>query len=1399
MSCLIKPFANIVDVETVKRRLFGIEYPVGKEWLQECQVALSSMGDHLIITHEKVMVILKSKWDSQEEVKTKYHIVWHGTPCKEDNEEITAVLCLPLIPVGKSTQCGPDWTCIVLGFSSGFVRFYTETSNLLVEEMLHNEPVMHLKCQAFQQTRMPTLQEQAEEVYVVYPGAVCVLPGLGLFHTLRACRNQVARVKANCGVEFRPPPLLYKKWGFQEQAMVADCEMAGLATASSFNHLMTTSLCQDFGAFYRSSAPQMSLVVAVGRRPFVGFHYALEGGAQPVLMDMAKAMASKLKSAIGQAVPGWFSSGKKTNGVDKNKENLQTEPVDPMLCRFGLSDYLRNGEHIVMSPNRTLSAVSDSLNRVLLLDNQKGIAIRMWKGYRNAQCAWLEVQGETFQRSEAGRPCPRIALFLVIYSPNMNCIDVWGIQQGSRVASFSAEDTRNGRLMYVGYGFMGMDSSPLRDGNRSQFPCVFMDPTGCLKEIVVPFHFALSAKDSKRTRDLHQLKELKRFLKCGDHNEDKLVEEVRQTMEELRTSEVRAQALETLASSRHSSPGALQAAVRTCLDKLEGQELTALDHADKALLHMAEQLNRLLAFYQFLEAQYQQPPDYSTVVADDLKSSQTLSSLLHAPEREVNNLLNLITTIDTIGGRSLGRLEPRVTFREDGRTAFVDFLSCFELGNSQSESGMIEVKKNVSEDKLKCISELMYQGTLYSDTGVGAWREAALLSRIQPLHLMRLALQFWLHKREGAALEAEMLRFCELLKAICSLTDVDVICAEYNELSSWWREIRTYLMESTNPFMALTSAIVCRAVALSVEKAKDLKHSKTPVVPVPAPEKTDNGGSGDSSQDMSMSPDDETHSSVSEWENVSRDTCQWTVLIGQLEDLALLDAVLKQKPWHGENDREHSSMSPHTCRLPYKRLSISLSDVLKKGKGSVAELVARWLSSFGLDPQLLVDLADTEFDNAEPTDKSVRGGVAEGEKMEVEEGSEASAANENQTRTLDLLAILKHHFPYSLSCSVLLGNLCWEFMFNWHQTPDKLEALEAAVSCLRAIPSPHMKHGLCSLVWAAHLKDRFESATRLLQKAGKVPKDRQCRQEVGISDLQLPAFLDTCYQFLDTFMDATVAMNVGRPATLPQYEDLWDCSVVGPPPLVEVALGQKPVNGQLLHLHTQLALALYMMAFFNLRLTRPLSTLFDNMGLAAFFVDLTSTPQLPSHNPDPKLLEARTLFLGRVVRSAMQTIRRDDSHEGKGVSLDAKLAIQWMSKCHLLADVWGVSSDILRRQQVCELYSNGFDRLAEEVIPAVSDPTALASQLLVIVGQRIRQAVLTSPNFRERVSRLSPSLYTWLNSLNEGAPPCILWSAGDTAQLLGQVVQSLPEEYAEYQLALHMLDAVSALQEDVAT
>jgi len=40
-------------------------------------------------------------------------------------------------------------------------------------------------------------------------------------------------------------------------------------------------------------------------------------------------------------------------------------------------------------------------------------------------------------------------------------------------------------------------------------------------------------------------------------------------------------------------------------------------------------------------------------------------------------------------------------------------------------------------------------------------------------------------------------------------------------------------------------------------------------------------------------PDDETYSLISEWENVSNDTCQFTLLIGNLEDITILYTIIR--------------------------------------------------------------------------------------------------------------------------------------------------------------------------------------------------------------------------------------------------------------------------------------------------------------------------------------------------------------------------------------------------------------------------------------------------------------------------------------------------------------------------
>ena len=66
-------------------------------------------------------------------------------------------------------------------------------------------------------------------------------------------------------------------------------------------------------------------------------------------------------------------------------------------------------------------------------------------GYRDAQCGWLQVQEETKQRGSTSRNWPpvRLALFLVIYAPKQGAIEIWAMEQGPRVAKFTA--SKSGR------------------------------------------------------------------------------------------------------------------------------------------------------------------------------------------------------------------------------------------------------------------------------------------------------------------------------------------------------------------------------------------------------------------------------------------------------------------------------------------------------------------------------------------------------------------------------------------------------------------------------------------------------------------------------------------------------------------------------------------------------------------------------------------------------------------------------------------------------------------------------------------------------------------------------------------------------------------------------------------
>ena len=122
--------------------------------------------------------------------------------------------------------------------------------------------------------------------------------------------------------------------------------------------------------------------------------------------------------------------------------------------------------------------------------------------------------------------------------------------------------------------------------------------------------------------------------------------------------------------------------------------------------------------------------------------------------------------------------------------------------------------------------------------------------------------------------------------------------------------MRNILTDSTNPFHALTAALCCRAVGIRLENNKGfLKNESVIDDNGNENQNVENGNEGEiekaiekdvscknrneEKKEEASSPEDETPSSLSEWENVSKDTCQFSLLISNLEDITILNAIVR--------------------------------------------------------------------------------------------------------------------------------------------------------------------------------------------------------------------------------------------------------------------------------------------------------------------------------------------------------------------------------------------------------------------------------------------------------------------------------------------------------------------------
>uniref|UniRef100_A0A3P8UDZ6 RAB3 GTPase activating protein subunit 2 (non-catalytic) n=1 Tax=Cynoglossus semilaevis TaxID=244447 RepID=A0A3P8UDZ6_CYNSE len=1253
-------------------------------WLQDCTVSLSPCSDLLVVAREHRAVFLSAKWrtdDSGREEMT-LAVSWSGTLSSEEGECVSSCVCIPLASQKRSSTGRPDWTCVVVGFTSGYVRFYTENGVLLLSQLLHEDPVLRLKCRTYEVPRHPGVTEQHEELTILYPAALVTIDGFSLFQSLRACRNQVARAAAVGSDVIQPPPLAYKKWGLQDMDSIVDHSSVGIMTLCVFDQMKNASVLGGFHASVKGSPPAMSQYVTVGGGPYTGFYYAVEGSSQPLLSHVALAVASKLTSAL-------FSANKhEEESVQKHKPKV--EAATPLGIRFGLPDSRRHGESICLSPCNTLAGVTDDFGRVTLLDLSRGVAVRMWKGYRDAQLGWLQISEERGDRdfSPSASLPRRHALFLVIYAPRRGILEVWAMQQGPRVGAFTVG--KHCRLLYAGYRLMGVNSVTSQGWQLHTQQVCLLDPgSGALRTVNIPFHLALSDKKSERAKDMHLLKKLSVLLKSRDLEPDVLGTEVKSALLEIKHPAMKKQALESLLSNRNAPVSCLSDITRSLYDTLKQQDP---DQVDTELLQLCCSQTKLLQLYTDV---------------------QQLQSTTDTEEHLSVNSIFLFIFLSRVGPilhrYSQLTSRPSVTFAQDSPDSPLSaqaFLSQMEV----TENGELKVNRG-SEGDWNQLGNFLFWGCLCGKSPLQKVCETLQRAGISPQQLLTLLLSVWLQREKEVLQQPEetVKNLLSLLHALSTMKGAVDQSWDPQSVSPWWQQVRTTCIQSHHSAAALLAALVAHSAAKS---------------------------------SISSHRDTKLHS---EWEAVSLELEQWEVCVCQLEDVLVLQTLLLMPPPQGA---AALCLCPCVC------------------EGGIADSVSKWVFRQNLAPQRLKEI--------------------------LQEGEGPDQNQQDTDRTAELLLAVCRRFPHSLSPDLLHAHCCWEYVVQWNKDPEVGDrSLSSSLDHLKLISSPHVQLGISSMMWSTFILKRFSAAAFLMEKVGKAAKDRLCRRDVGMGDKAVTQFLGCCVQLLQVLMESDSAVEEVSPPEL-SVEEAWS-GAEGPASIAELALEQKGVHFPLVQHHCLLASLLHAAMTFGLKV-KPLS-LFDSKGKNAFFRDLATIQLMPSGDMDPGLVSLRQEFLLRVLTGWVQAIDEPPSSASGSPPLPpgGPQADWWPSLCLELGSLLQVNPDILRRHLVCELYNQGLDLRAEEEMLQVEDKDVLGSQLLVLTGQRLSFSLLHSQNqtqpAMELLARLPPTLCTWLKAMDPSELRCPLVPLVQSSRLVSRVIEILPENHAQYSLALHLLEA----------
>jgi len=408
----------VKDLPALGKFLLGEGAEDTPGWLQAVHSSTSPLGDFLALGFEQRLVLLAARYSSG---RRQLVPVFQGClPLPKAEERLTSLLVLPVLS-SRTTQS--SWHATIAGFTSGAVRVYTESGQLLLEKAFHDSPVKRINVQAMPEGKHFTqvLHSQAvQELVVVHPSLVVTISAGDLFSTFAAALSSLAKARAGHTEEEEMVAPLPGTLLMVTEQKIEDC--ASLVSQQ-------TAYCQYLGLTMQGgyvdsrhkplhTAPSF---LTTGLDPFL---HRLErpNGSGPGLSSVVSSVKSGLWSAVGGL---WGGSG-----VEKGPK---PDPSVTLAVSHSIKDEGRHGLEMLLSPDKVYTAVRDAQNRVMLVETSTGTVVQAWRGYHRVMMAWTIT---SLPKEEEVTTDLQLAVLLLLYLPRRGLIEVWSPEQKAKVTEF---------------------------------------------------------------------------------------------------------------------------------------------------------------------------------------------------------------------------------------------------------------------------------------------------------------------------------------------------------------------------------------------------------------------------------------------------------------------------------------------------------------------------------------------------------------------------------------------------------------------------------------------------------------------------------------------------------------------------------------------------------------------------------------------------------------------------------------------------------------------------------------------------------------------------------------------------------------------------------------------------